>query len=167
MLPQAPHPLAGRISRRARNQSPTARIRTGLPFGVVLVLSALVASLSACTTEVITAVPPDAAEGPGAGDDPDADDDWESDDDDDDRDSDDDRDDDDRDVDDSRAVGEEVFGIPEGHMPSPGGCRIWDPGLAPGRQSPPGSCAELRPRLPSGSWLLFRPNEEPRVFRIA
>lgn len=96
-----------------------------------------------------------------------SDDDDRDDDDDDEGDEDDDEGDDDDDgAEDYRGPGEEVHGIPVGQMPPPGRCRIWDPDLPPGRQSPPGDCEDLRERLTSGSWLLYRPTNAPRVYRI-
>ncbi|MGD2135576.1 MAG: hypothetical protein PVF27_05420 [Gemmatimonadales bacterium] len=62
-------------------------------------------------------------------------------------------------------LGEEVD-IPPGHMPPPGACRIWHPGEPPGQQPPPGDCDELKAAVPPGAWLLYRPNEDERVFRI-
>ena len=32
------------------------------------------------------------------------------------------------------------LGIPPGHLPPPGHCRIWVPGRPPGHQPPPDSC---------------------------
>jgi hypothetical protein len=56
------------------------------------------------------------------------------------------------------------LGIPPGHLPPPGECRIWIPGAPPGQQSPPGRCSELELRVPPGAWLLDRPKrEEVRV----
>ena len=45
-------------------------------------------------------------------------------------------------------------GIPRGHLPPPGACRIWYPGTPPGHQPPPGSCRELRHHVPRGAWLV-------------
>jgi hypothetical protein len=45
-------------------------------------------------------------------------------------------------------------GIPPGHLPPPGQCRIWYPGTSPGHQLPPGSCRELRHHVPEGAWLV-------------
>jgi len=50
--------------------------------------------------------------------------------------------------------------IPPGHLPPPGLCRIWYPGLPPGHQPPPGDCATLAARVPQGAWLLGRPTHE-------
>lgn len=41
-----------------------------------------------------------------------------------------------------------------GHMPSPGTCRIWMPGVPPGQQSPPGNCNLLRRQVPPGGVLV-------------
>lgn len=61
---------------------------------------------------------------------------------------------------------DEVKGIPPGHMPPPGSCRVWFPGEPPGHQPPPGDCDELLRAVPSGAWLLHRPSERRRVYRI-
>jgi hypothetical protein len=39
------------------------------------------------------------------------------------------------------------FRIPRGHRPRPGFCRLWYPGVAPGRQSRPVPCHALRGRF--------------------
>lgn len=44
--------------------------------------------------------------------------------------------------------------IPQGHVPPPGLCRIWVPGVPPGQQSPPGRCEELQYRVPRGAYLV-------------
>lgn len=64
------------------------------------------------------------------------------------------------------AVGHEVVGIPRGHMPPPGLCRVWFPGRPPGHQPPPGPCAKLAHSVPPHAWLLRRPTTARRVFRI-
>ncbi len=45
-------------------------------------------------------------------------------------------------------------GVPPGHLPPPGTCRIWYPRRPPGQQPPPGSCDELRYRVPPGARLI-------------
>lgn len=53
------------------------------------------------------------------------------------------------------------LGIPPGHLPPPGSCRIWVPGRPPGHQSPPGNCAELERLVPQGAWLVHRDVDNP------
>jgi hypothetical protein len=52
------------------------------------------------------------------------------------------------------------LGIPPGHLPPPGECRIWLPGRPPGHQPPPGHCSDLKHEVPAGAWLLYRPKRE-------
>lgn len=59
------------------------------------------------------------------------------------------------------------LGIPPGHVPPPGECRIWLPGHPPGHQPPPGPCHELEAQVPPGAWLLYRPPQEPEYVRVA
>lgn len=49
-----------------------------------------------------------------------------------------------------------TLGIPPGHMPPPGHCRIWYPGKPPGHQPPPFRCGAGRLRIPLGSFLVQR-----------
>lgn len=54
--------------------------------------------------------------------------------------------------------------IPPGHLPGPGECRIWLPGVPPGQQAPTGDCAELARRVPPGAWLITgRPKKSREV----
>lgn len=53
------------------------------------------------------------------------------------------------------------LGIPPGHLPPPGYCRIWIPGRPPGHQPPPGKCSELEHRIPVGAWLIYRDIYDP------
>jgi hypothetical protein len=46
------------------------------------------------------------------------------------------------------------LGIPRGHLPPPGRCRIWVPGRPPGHQPPAGGCASLADQVPPGAWLV-------------
>jgi hypothetical protein len=46
------------------------------------------------------------------------------------------------------------LGIPRGHMPPPGKCRIWFPDRPPGHQPAPGKCKKLRHRVPAGAYLV-------------
>ena len=59
------------------------------------------------------------------------------------------------------------LGIPEGHLPPPGACRIWYPGKPAGHQPPPGKCGRVRRRVPAGAWLIQRPGDNPQHVDVA
>ena len=50
----------------------------------------------------------------------------------------------------------QALGIPNGHMPPPGSCRIWYPGRPPGHQPPPFKCGAGLVRIPLGTFLVQR-----------
>lgn len=58
-----------------------------------------------------------------------------------------------------------TIGVPPGHLPNVGECRIWIPGMPPGRQPRPKSrpCAGITAVAPAGSWILYRPNENRKL----
>ncbi len=56
--------------------------------------------------------------------------------------------------------------VPRGHLPPPGQCRIWLPGVAPGHQPYPSSCRRLERRVPRGAWLLERPYDHPEIVTL-
>ncbi len=53
-----------------------------------------------------------------------------------------------------RHEGGAYAGIPPGHLPPPGECRLWFPGRPPGHQPPPGPCAALQYSVPPGAYLI-------------
>ncbi|HEU5305036.1 MAG TPA: hypothetical protein VFU40_10370 [Gemmatimonadales bacterium] len=59
-----------------------------------------------------------------------------------------------------------TLGIPPGHLPPPGRCRIWLPGNPPGHQPPPQGCAGIEHRAPAGSWIVYRPSEDKKVVHV-
>ena len=59
------------------------------------------------------------------------------------------------------------LGVPPGHLPPPGQCRIWFPGRPPGHQPPPGRCSVLERELPASAWLLYRPRRNPEHIQVA
>lgn len=59
----------------------------------------------------------------------------------------------------------DTHGIPEGHLPSPGSCRVWFPGEPPGHQPPPTSCASAFREAPRGAWVVERRQGEVTVVR--
>ena len=57
------------------------------------------------------------------------------------------------------------FGIPPGHLPPPGQCRVWMPGEPPGKQKkkyPAGDCALVSGDVPAGGWLVYRPGDDKK-----
>ena len=61
------------------------------------------------------------------------------------------------------------FGVPPGHLPPVGQCRVWMPGEPPGQQKkkyPVGQCSILRQSIPAGGWLIYRPTDSKREIRV-
>jgi hypothetical protein len=59
-----------------------------------------------------------------------------------------------------------TLGIPPGHLPAPGQCRVWMPGAPPGHQPRPRSCARIESTAPAGSWIVYRPREDKKVVHV-
>lgn len=55
--------------------------------------------------------------------------------------------------------GARTLGVPKGHYPPPGECRIWHPGRPPGQQPPPARCDRLVGRVPYGAFILYNDKE--------
>jgi hypothetical protein len=47
-----------------------------------------------------------------------------------------------------------ALGIPRGHLPPPGQCKIWYPGKPPGHQPAPQSCVSALKNAPPGTWVI-------------
>jgi hypothetical protein len=60
------------------------------------------------------------------------------------------------------------LGVPPGHLPNPGECRVWIPGTPPGHQPKPKSrpCAGIATVAPAGSWIIYRPTEDKKVVHV-
>jgi hypothetical protein len=61
-----------------------------------------------------------------------------------------------------------TLGVPPGHLPKAGECRIWIPGTPPGRQPKPKSrpCAGIGAVAPAGSWIIYRPTENKKLVHV-
>ena len=59
------------------------------------------------------------------------------------------------------------LGIPPGHLPPPGQCRIWMPGRPPGHQPRPGRCSSLEKEVPTGAWLVYRPTRDRKHVEVS
>jgi hypothetical protein len=55
--------------------------------------------------------------------------------------------------------GARPLGVPRGHYPPPGECRVWHPGRPPGQQPPPTRCDQLAGRVPFGAFILYNDRE--------
>jgi len=66
------------------------------------------------------------------------------------------------------AVSEVTLKIPPGHLPDLGECRVWRPTVPPGLQSRPKSrsCTGINSVAPAGSWILYRPSNDPKVLHL-
>jgi len=61
-----------------------------------------------------------------------------------------------------------TLGVPPGHLPKAGECRVWIPGTPPGKQPGPKSraCAGIASVAPAGSWILYRPTDDKKVVHV-
>jgi len=59
-----------------------------------------------------------------------------------------------------------TLGVPPGHFPPPGQCRIWMPGVAPGQQAKCVPCTAIDGEIPPGAWVLYRPSREKNLVRV-
>jgi hypothetical protein len=59
-----------------------------------------------------------------------------------------------------------TLGIPPGHLPSPGMCRVWVPGKPPGHQARARSCSDIERSAPAGSWIVERPGRDKKVVHV-
>ena len=58
------------------------------------------------------------------------------------------------------------LGIPPGHLPPPGMCRVWLPGEPPGHQPKSRSCSNIERTAPAGSYIVERPGTEKRIVHV-
>ncbi len=61
-----------------------------------------------------------------------------------------------------------ALGVPPGHLPRPGECRVWIPGTPPGQQPGPRSrpCEGIAAAAPAGSWILYRPTRDRKLVHV-
>ena len=61
-----------------------------------------------------------------------------------------------------------TLGIPAGHLPDVGECRVWTPGTPPGRQryERSRSCHNIGSVAPGGSWIVYRPTRDRRLVHV-
>jgi len=58
------------------------------------------------------------------------------------------------------------LGIPPGHLPPPGRCRVWVPGRPPGHQAPARSCDGIAATAPPGAWIVYRPGGDRKHVHV-
>lgn len=61
-----------------------------------------------------------------------------------------------------------TLGVPPGHLPNPGECRVWIPGDPPGQQPKPKSrsCGGIAALAPAGSWIIYRPGDDRKHVHV-
>jgi hypothetical protein len=59
-----------------------------------------------------------------------------------------------------------TLGIPPGHLPPPGMCRVWMPDEPPGHQPKPRSCSNIERTAPVGSYIVERPGKDKKVVHV-
>jgi hypothetical protein len=57
----------------------------------------------------------------------------------------------------------EEMGIPKGHLPPPGECKVWFPGRPAGQQPPPQSCSSAILNRPPGAWIVTHETQRFKV----
>ncbi len=63
-----------------------------------------------------------------------------------------------------------TLGIPPGHLPPPGQCKVWMPGEPPGQQKKryqAGDCSSVQRQVPPGGWLVYRPSKDKKEVRVS
>ncbi len=58
------------------------------------------------------------------------------------------------------------LGVPPGHLPPPGQCRVWVPGKPPGHQAKARTCDGIERNAAAGSWILYRPGKDKKVVHV-
>lgn len=59
-----------------------------------------------------------------------------------------------------------TLGIPPGHLPPPGMCRVWVNGKPPGHQARPRSCSNIERTAPAGSYIVERPGKDKKFVHV-
>ncbi|MDH3735357.1 MAG: hypothetical protein OEU54_17635 [Gemmatimonadota bacterium] len=61
-----------------------------------------------------------------------------------------------------------TLGIPPGHLPEAGECRVWEPGRPPGQQRglPQGACELVERRVQPHQWLVYRPGTDRKIVEV-
>jgi hypothetical protein len=59
-----------------------------------------------------------------------------------------------------------TLGVPPGHLPPLGMCRVWLPGKPPGHQARARRCGGIERSAAAGSWILYRPTRETKVVHV-
>src|SRR5262245_14940868 len=61
-----------------------------------------------------------------------------------------------------------TLGVPPGHLPRAGECRVWIPDTPPGKQPGPKSrpCSGIASAAPAGSWVIYRPTDNKKLVHV-
>ena len=59
-----------------------------------------------------------------------------------------------------------TLGIPPGHLPAAGQCKVWIPGKPPGHQASSRDCRGIERQAPADSWILYRPGKDKKVVHV-
>jgi hypothetical protein len=59
-----------------------------------------------------------------------------------------------------------ALGIPPAHLPPPGECRVWVPGVPPDKQQRTRSCTGVVRAAPANSRILFRPTKDAGMVHV-